>query len=73
MPVLEGDTEQHPSRSWRWKDEGRVARIALILAPFLAVAAGVIAARLMNWPPTRLENVTRKKRWHSKEKAAWRR
>ena len=25
----------------------RVARIALILAPFLAVAAGVIAARLM--------------------------
>jgi hypothetical protein len=26
----------------------RVARIALIAAPFLAVAAGVIAARLMN-------------------------
>ena len=28
--------------------KGRVARIALILAPFLAVAAGVIAAQLMN-------------------------
>jgi len=26
----------------------RIARFALILAPFLAVAAGVIAARLMN-------------------------
>jgi hypothetical protein len=26
----------------------KAARIALILAPFLAVAAGVIAARLMN-------------------------
>ena len=28
--------------------KGRIARIALILAPFLAVAAGVIAARLRN-------------------------
>jgi hypothetical protein len=28
--------------------KGRIARFALILAPFLAVAAGVIAARLMN-------------------------
>jgi len=26
----------------------RIGRIALIIAPFLAVAAGVIAARLMN-------------------------
>jgi len=26
----------------------RAARIALIIAPFLAVAAGVIAARLLN-------------------------
>jgi len=26
----------------------RAARIALIMAPFLAVAAGVIAARLLN-------------------------
>jgi len=26
----------------------RLGRIALIVAPFLAVAAGVIAARLMN-------------------------
>jgi len=26
----------------------RLGRIALIIAPFLAVAAGVIAARLMN-------------------------
>jgi len=27
---------------------GRLARLALIISPFLAVAAGVIAARFMN-------------------------